>query len=101
MLESLRATVYSYRVLSDVVDIESTSNIYDLVIDENNAELRFTAAGPVGTVASTTVTIPMSLLAGPFVVTVDSRTVDSQTQGNSVSFSHDHTGRSQVTIRRT
>ena len=101
VLEPLRATVYSYRVLSDVVDIESTSNIYDLVIDENNDELRFTAAGPTGTVASTTVTIPISLLAGPFVVTVDSRTVDSQTQGNSVSFSHDHTGRSQVTIRRT
>jgi photosystem II stability/assembly factor-like uncharacterized protein len=101
VLEPLRATVYSYRVLSDVVDIESTSNIYDLVIDENNDELRFTAAGPTGTVASTTVTIPISLLAGPFVVTVDSRTVDSQTQGNSVSFSHDHIGRSQVTIRRT
>ena len=101
VLEPLRATVYSYRVLSDVVDIESTSNIYDLVIDENNDELRFTAAGPTGTVASTTVTIPISLLAGPFVVTVDSRTVDSQTQGNSVSFSHDHTGRSQVTIRQT
>jgi photosystem II stability/assembly factor-like uncharacterized protein len=101
VLEPLRATVYSYRVLSDVVDIESTSNIYDLVIDENNDELRFTAAGPTGTVASTTVTIPISLLAGPFVVTVDSRTVDSQTQGNSVSFSHEHIGRSQVTIRRT
>ena len=101
VLEPLRATVYSYRVLSDVVDIEATSNIYDLVIDENNDELRFTAAGPTGTVASTTVTIPISLLAGPFVVTVDSRTVDSQTQGNSVSFSHEHIGRSQVTIRRT
>ena len=100
VLEPLREVVYSFKVLSEVVEIESTSNIYDLVVDENNDELRFTAAGPIGTVASTTVTIPVSLLAGPFVVTVDSRTVDSQTQGNSVSFSHDHTGRSQVTIRR-
>ena len=99
VLEPLRATVYSYRVLSDVVAIESTSNIYDLVIDENNDELRFTAAGPVGTVASTTVTIPVSLLAGPFVITVDSQPVDIQTQGDSVSFSHSHRGQSEVIIR--
>ena len=99
VLEPLRATVYSYRILSDVVAIESTSNIYDLVIDENNDELRFTAAGPTGTVASTTVTIPMSLLAGPFVITVDSQPVDIQTQGDSVSFSHSHRGQSEVIIR--
>jgi hypothetical protein len=69
------------------------------VIDENNDELRFTAAGPVGTVASTTVTIPVSLLAGPFVITVDSQPVDIQTQGDSVSFSHSHGGQSEVIIR--
>ena len=91
---------YTFGVGEATITAESTSHLSELVVDLGLGELRFTAAGPVGTVASTTVTIPMSLLAGPFVVTVDSRTVDSQTQGNSVSFSHDHTGRSQVTIRR-
>jgi len=91
---------YTFGVGEATITAESTSHLSELVADLGLGELRFTAAGPVGTVASTTVTIPMSLLAGPFVVTVDSRTVDSQTQGNSVSFSHDHTGRSQVTIRR-
>ena len=92
---------YTFGVGEATITAESTSHLSELVADLGLGELRFTAAGPTGTVASTTVTIPISLLAGPFVVTVDSRTVDSQTQGNSVSFSHDHTGRSQVTIRRT
>jgi photosystem II stability/assembly factor-like uncharacterized protein len=101
VLKPVQSVGYSFQVLSEIVEIESTSNVSGLVLDTVNNELRLTAAGPVGTVASTTVTNPVSLLAGPFVVTVDSRTVDSQTQGNSVSFSHDHIGRSQVTIRRT
>ena len=99
LLEPLRPVVYSFEVGSAVVRAESTSNIYDMVFDQKDAEVRFIAAGPTGTTGGSTVAIPGSLLEGPFAVTVDGQSVASTMQGNSVSFVYDHTGRSQVTIR--
>ena len=99
LLEPLRPVAYSFEVGTAVVRAESTSNIYDVIFDQKNREIRLTAAGPTGTTGGSTVTIPGSLLEGPFAVTVDGQSVGSNMQGNSVSFVYDHTGRSQVTIR--
>ena len=90
---------YSFEVGTAVVLAESTSNIYDVIFDQKNREIRLIAAGPTGTTGGSTVTIPDSLLDGPFAVTVDGQSVGSNMQGNSVSFVYDHTGRSQVAIR--
>ena len=99
LLEPLRSVTYSFGLGSAVVSVESTSNIYDMVFDQRDGEVRFTAAGPTATSGGSTVTIPSSLLESPFVVILDGQIVDSTMQGDSVSFIYDHSGRSQVTIR--
>ena len=65
LLEPLWSVTYSFGLGSAVVSVESTSNIYDMVFDQKDGEVRFTAAGPTATSGGSTVTIPGSLLEGP------------------------------------
>jgi len=78
--------------------VESTSNVYDMIFDWDLKELRFTAAGPAGTIGETSVTSPSSLLAGPYKVAVGGQIVASSTKATTVTFEYAHAGRSQVVV---
>ena len=78
--------------------VESTSHVYDMVYDQNSQELRFIAAGPVGTTGVTTVTVPDQFLSAPFSVLVDGVEVSSDSTAESVSFEYAHSGRNTVII---
>ena len=82
-----------------MVTFESESNIYNLTFDQDSRELSYTAAGPTGTQSTHTVTIPHSLLDDPLQVMIDGESVAAEQADNSVSFAHEHTGRSQIIIR--
>ena len=99
VIEPLQTITYSFEVGSSVVTLQSESNIYNLTFDQDSRELSYTAAGPTGTKSTSTVTIANSLLEGSFEVTVDGKSVTVRQQENSVSFTQDHSGRSQITIR--
>jgi len=99
VLEPLRTIGYSFRVGSATVTVESTSNIHDLAYDPRESVLAFTAAGPTGTRGETTVTLSEGLLQTPHSVEVDGRSVPVQRHAGSFSFTHEHSGRHQVTIR--
>ena len=99
VLGPLRSMGYTYQVLTEVVEIESTSNISGLVLDTIDDELRFVAAGPRGTVGTTSLGVPSSLLEGPFSVLVDGQNAEVDSMGQTVSFTYDHQGQSDVVIR--
>ena len=99
IIQPLQTITYSFEVGAASVTIESESNIYNLIFDQSNREISYTAAGPTGTQSTHTVTIAKSLLQGSFEVTVDGESVTVQQQENSVSFALDHQGRSQINIR--
>jgi len=82
-----------------VVTIDSTSNLSGLVMDLDDDEVRFVAAGPDGTESRTTVTVPSEYLSSPTSVTVDGVTVPAQIDGGSVTFSFNHDGESDVVVR--
>ena len=81
------------------VTIDSTSNLSGLVVDLDDDEVRFVAAGPDGTESRTTVTVPSEYLSSPTSVTVDGVTVPAQIDGGSVTFSFNHDGESDVVVR--
>ena len=99
VLGPLRSMGYTYQVFSEVVEIESTSNISGLVLDTIDDELRFVAAGPRGTVGTTSLNVPSSLLEGPFSLLVDGQNTEGSSVGQTVAFTHDHQGQSQIIIR--
>lgn len=99
VLGPLRVVQYAYRVPAATIDVESTSNIHDMIYDENARELRFTASGPPGTTGSTTLTIPPSLFHGPFRVLVDGQPVGVVAYGQVVSFDHNHEASSELVVR--
>jgi len=98
VLGPLRSMGYTYQVLSEVVEIESTSNISGLVLDTIDEELRFVAAGPSGTVGTTSLNVPSALLEGPFSLLVDGQNIEANSVGQTISFTHDHQGQSNVVI---
>ncbi len=99
VLGPLRSMGYTYQVLSEVVEIESTSNISGLVLDTIDDELRVVAAGPRGTVGTTSLNVSSSLLEGPFSVLIDGQNAEANSVGQTVSFTYDHQGQSDVVIR--
>ena len=98
VLGPLRSMGYTYQVLSEVVEIESTSNISGLVLDTIDEELRFVAAGPSGTVGTTSLNVPSALLEGPFSLLVDGQNIEANSVGQTISFTYDHQGQSNVVI---
>jgi photosystem II stability/assembly factor-like uncharacterized protein len=89
---------YTFEVNSTPLAIRTISHIYDVVFDERNKELRFTAAGPKGLESETDINIPSSLFSPPYVVKIDNQEVPILSTSNSVSFGHYHIGKSQVVI---
>lgn len=98
VLDQLLTVRYEFELQGESIPVESTSHVYDMVYDQNSHELRFFAAGPKGTVSSTTVTIPGQFLSAPFSVQVDGADVPSTNNAGSVSFEYAHSGRSAVVI---
>ena len=98
VLGPLRSMGYTYQVFSEVVEIESTSNISGLVLDTIDDELRFVAAGPRGTVGTTSLGVPSSLLEGPFSLLIDGQNAEANSVGQTISFTYDHQGQSDVVI---
>lgn len=90
---------YEFSLNGELLELESSSHVYDMGYDQEAQELSFTIAGPNGLDGETLVNIPASLLDAPFSVTVDGTAVSLSTQGQVVSFEYVHTGTSQVIIR--
>ena len=91
---------------SDIFDITSKSNIYDLLFDSNTQEVQFTAAGPAGTESLTSIRIPSSLLSGGesaleccVKVLVDGVEKPVANTDKGITFEHTHIGRSEVVIK--
>ena len=89
-----------------IVKLTSQSNIYDMVFDSNEQELKFVIAGPPDTRAKTTVEIPSSLLSGGehalnccIKVFLDGKQISSSSAGDGITFEYVHTGRSKVVIK--
>ena len=103
VLKPLQPVTYEFGLdvdgTEETVTVESTSSVYDVLFNQNKNELRFTAAGPSGTKGETSLTVPSSLLAGPYKVIVDGQGLTSSTQGSTVTFEYAHVGRSEVVIR--
>jgi photosystem II stability/assembly factor-like uncharacterized protein len=99
----------SNRGVKDVrIGITSQSNIYDMVFDGNSQELKFVAAGPLGTEAKTTVLLPSNLLSGGqhalnccIKVFIDGQQVSSSSNSNGITFDYVHDGISEVVIKTT
>ena len=71
ILEPLETVKYVFELKGNVFELESTSHVYGLVLDQDESGIDFAAAGPTGTLGSSTVTIPTTLLSSPFIVTID------------------------------
>jgi len=102
VLEPLQPVTYEFALnvggIQENLKVESTSNVYDMSFDWDLKELRFTAAGPAGSIGETSVTSPSSLLAGPYKVAVGGQIVASSTKATTVTFEYAHAGRSQVVV---
>ena len=89
---------YEFDIDNETLLIESTSHINEVLWDQNVLELQLTIAGPEGTAARTTVAVPNKFLSAPFRVFVDGSEVSATSKSGSISFAHEHRGRSTVTI---
>ena len=91
--------IYEFEVNGETINVQSTSHISNLFVDLVDREIRFTVAGPVGTVSRTTVTVPKKVLSELTSAIVDGKDLSVQIAGTSVSFEFPHNGQRQVTIR--
>jgi hypothetical protein len=69
-----------------------------MAYDHKLREIRFTAAGPIGTKGVTTINIPGDILGGPYTVKAGEVVVNKANNDASITFEYDHEGRSQVVI---
>ena len=75
-----RAILEPLETVKYVFELESTSHVYGLVLDQDESGIDFAAAGPTGTLGSSTVTIPTTLLSSPFIVTIDGAKVQATSE---------------------
>ena len=99
VLTPLISTTYQYKINNSNIDITSQSNIYDMVFDTNNNELKFIAAGPTSTKSKTTLIIPSNLMTGEYQVFINGAKIPSFSENNQVTFEHIHVGNNQVVIK--
>jgi len=99
VLTPLITTTYQYKINNSNIDITSQSNIYDMVFDTNNNELKFIAAGPTNTKSKTTFIIPSNLMTGEHQVFINGAKIPSSSENNQVTFEHIHIGNNQVIIK--
>ena len=78
--------------------VESTSHVYGMTYDQGWREIRFTSAGPVGTLGKTTISIPEDMIPSPYSISVEGITVDSLSDDGSIRFEYDPAGRNQVVV---
>ena len=98
-MEPLETVKYVFELKGNTLEVESTSHVYGLVLDQDERRIDFTAAGPTGTLGRTTVTIPTTLLSSPFIVTVDGAKVQATSRGETITLEYRHIGTSEVTIK--
>ena len=98
VLDPLLPVRYEFALEGTIVLLQATSHIYEMVYDHQSQELRFTAAGPTGTIGQTTVDIPDQILSTPLSVRVDGTEVPFTSDAGAVSFEYVHSGRSAVVI---
>jgi len=99
ILEPLETVKYVFELKGNTLEVESTSHVYGLVLDQDERRIDFTAAGPTGTLGRTTVTIPTTLLPSPFIVTIDGAKVQATSRGETITLEYRHIGTSEVTIK--
>jgi len=99
ILEPLETVKYVFELKGNTLEVESTSHVYGLVLDQDERRIDFTAAGPTGTLGRTTVTIPTTLLLSPFIVTIDGAKVQAASRGETITLEYRHIGTSEVTIK--
>ena len=75
---------YQFDVEGKSIFVESTSHVYGMTYDQGLREIRFTSAGPVGTLGKTTISIPEDIIPGPYIVSVEGITVDTLSDDGSI-----------------
>ena len=98
ILLPLMTVEYQFQLEGKSIIVESTSHVYGMAYDQKLREIRFTAAGPIGTEGVTTINIPGDILGGPYTVEVGEVVVSKASDDVSITFKYDHEGRSQVVI---
>ena len=99
ILEPLVQVSYYFVVNNSTLSVRSQSDIYDMQFDSNGNRITFTAAGPTGTSAKTTVLMPRDLIYGAFLVTIDGKELRSTTANDHVTFEYVHAGASKIEIK--
>ena len=98
ILGSLLPVSYQFELQGEKILVQSTSNVYEMIYENQLQELRFTVAGPSGTNGRTTITIPDKFLDGKSRVLVDGYQVPASHDGSDITFEYTHIGRSTVII---
>ena len=99
VLPPLIPVEYRFEINGESLLIQSSSHIYDVVIDENVQEVRFTSAAPRGVSCDISINMPRSLQSGSYEVSIDGHPIGSSSTGTSVSFATNSAGRSLVAIK--
>ena len=98
ILGSLLPVSYQFELQGEKILVQSTSNVYEMIYENQLQEIRFTVAGPSGTNGRTTITIPDKFLDGKSRVLVDGHQVPASHDGSDITFEYTHIGRSTVII---
>ncbi|HAJ06129.1 MAG TPA: hypothetical protein DCL76_06200 [Chloroflexi bacterium] len=98
ILLPLTSVEYQFEVEGKTISVESTSHVYGMTYDKGLREIRFTSAGPVGTLGKTSINIPEDMIPGSYIVSVEGIIVDTLSDDGYVTFEYDHSGRNEVVI---
>ncbi len=99
VLGTPEARTWTFAAGGRTITVETTSHLSGLVVDLERDRVRFVAAGPGGTEARTTVTIPSEFVDGPAGVTVDGISVPATIDGQTITFAYPHDGEGTVVVR--
>ena len=89
---------YEFLIDGELVNIESTSHLSNMIMNKETKELGVTASGPVGTTGNFSIVLTESLLPAPLSVEVDGRSVAIDSDDQKTSFSFSHVGEDQIII---
>ena len=98
VLPPLIPVEYQFEINGEHLVIQSNSHIYDVVVDENAQEMRFTSAAPQGVYGQISIDMPRSLQSDSYEVSIDGRPITSSSTVTSLSFTNNRSGRNLVTI---
>ena len=99
VLPPLIPVEYQFEINGEGMQIQSSSHIYDVVLDKNIQEVRFTSAAPRGVYSEISINLPRSLQSSSYEISIDGLPIRSSSAGTSISFANNRAGRSLVTIK--